>query len=220
MTAPHTFRAVAFLGTTIDGHIARADGSIDYLPPAPTPAAPATQIYPRPSDGSAAPSTGVPNITTMLSSSDVLVMGRATYETVTQPHLFTAWPYGNTPMVVLSSTPASISPRPGCSDIALPNIDSFLALSAERGYRNVWVDGGATVRSFLARGLLDELVLTTVPVVLGSGISLFGGLEREVACEVVAVEVVEGLVAVRYRVVYGEVDAVGRLIKTDVLGGT
>lgn len=187
MAAPHTFKAVAFLGITMDGHIARSDGSFDYLPPAPTSAAPATQIYPSPSDGSAAASTRAPNITTMLSTSDVLVMGRATYEIVTQPNLLTAWPYGNTPILILTSTPSAISPRPVSTDISLPDIDASLTLAAERGYKKVWVDGDAMVSSLLARGLLDELVLTTVPVVLGSdGLSQFGGLEREVACEVVA----------------------------------
>lgn len=211
MAVPHAFKAIAFLGITIDGHIARSDSSIDYLPPAPTSAAPATQILP-PAAGAAPDSTRVPNITTMLSSSDVLIMGRATYETVTQTHVLNDWPYGSVPIVILTSTPSTVSTRPGSSDTALSSIDNFLALAADRPFKNVWVDGGATVRSFLERGLLDELVLTTVPVVLGSGISLFGGLKREVACETTGVEVVEGLVSVRYRVAYGLVDEAGRLV--------
>ena len=208
MATPHTFKATAFLGITIDGHIARADGSFDYLPPAPTSVAPASQIYPPPADDGSPP-TRVPNITTMLSSSDVLVLGRATYETVSA---LEEWPYGTVPIVVLTSTPAAIATRPGSSDAALPDIDGFLALAAGRSYTNVWVDGGATVRAFLGRGLLDELVLTTVPVVLGGGISLFGGLQREVCCETAAVEVTEGLVSVRFRVAYGAVDGAGRLV--------
>ena len=71
------------------------------------------------------------------------------------------------------------------------------------------------MRGFLEAGLLDEMVLTTVPVVLGQGISLFDGLSKEIKCEVVGSQTVEGLVATWWRVLYGEVDTSGRLIASE-----
>ena len=48
----------------------------------------------------------------------------------------------------------------------------------EKGYNNLYIDGGLTVQSFLKEDLVDELIITTIPILLGSGIRLFGELER------------------------------------------
>jgi dihydrofolate reductase len=201
-------KSTAFLGITIDGHIAREDGSIDYLPPAPTSSASTAQPT------SDLPTSHVLTITAMLATSSVLVLGRNTYTTcLTLPD----WPYGAVPLIVLSSAHESAIAQPRSPDIPRPivlaSLDDFISHCAARttSYERVWIDGGATVRNFIEAGLLDEMILTTVPVVLGRGISLFGGLKREIKCEVVGSEVVEGLVATRWKLLYGEVDENGGL---------
>ncbi|KIX04363.1 uncharacterized protein Z518_05231 [Rhinocladiella mackenziei CBS 650.93] len=206
----HDFHATAFLGITIDGHIARADGSINYLPPAPTGTS-------EEHAGSSTNSSIVPTITDMLATMDILVLGRATYETVlklrNEEH---EWPYRDLPVLALSrQTPVSLPVKLDVDDTAISFVESIEATVqhvVDKGYKKVWIDGGQTVRSFLEAGLLDELVLTTVPVVLGKGISLFAGLQREMRCEVMGVRRMERLVGVRYKVVYGEIDERGRLV--------
>jgi len=99
-------------------------------------------------------------------------MGRKTYEQVLT---FGQWPYGETPIIVLSRNPISFP----------SNVPEFATCSSESpralcdrlsgdGVGHIYVDGGATIRGFLADDLIDEIIVTVIPVVLGSGISPFG----------------------------------------------
>jgi dihydrofolate reductase len=191
-----SFHTTAFLGMTVDGHIARIDGSVDYLPPPPSASTSSTDPI------GASPSPRVPTIDEMLSRSDVLVLGRKTYEVaLCLSSAGKLWVYGDVPMLVLTSrTRESFGLEVKANATLVKDIDDVLRILDEKGWKEVWVDGGATVRWFLERGLLDEMVLTTVPVVLGDGVSLFGGLKREVRCEIVAEEKMEGMVGVAYKV--------------------
>lgn len=149
----------------------------------------------------------------MLQESDVLILGRKTYEKVLSLCVSAAdWPYGSVPVIVLTSQlnyslPSRLSSLP--RDVNVTTVSNVSAADTHirsHGYRKIWVDGGATVRTFLKKNLVDEIVLCTVPVILGSGISLFGGLDiqADVKCETIASELMDGLVATRYRVVIGD----------------
>ncbi|AVP93075.1 dihydrofolate reductase family protein [Aeromonas rivipollensis] len=92
----------------------------------------------------------------LMASADLLLMGRNSYDVV---RAFPEWPYGDKPVTVLTHRPAT--PR--------------AHVSFRQGARHIYLDGGEVVRQGLQAGLVDELTLFWVPVVLGKGVSLFGG---------------------------------------------
>lgn len=149
--------ARVFIATSLDGQIARADGALDWLP-APDPA----DDY-----GYAAFMAGV----------DALVMGRNTFETVLG---FDDWPYGTLPVRVLSRRPLVLPPglpeRVQATGGAPAEV--LRALGAE-GARAVYLDGGDTIRRFLAAGLVTRMTITRVPVLIGRGIPLFDALPAD-----------------------------------------
>ena len=155
-------RASAFIATSLDGFIARPDGSIDWLDDA-------QGLIPEGEDC---------GYLEFMASVDVIVMGRHTFEKVLT---FDPWPYGTTPVYVMSRAPLPIP-------VALVNIvhnhagsvESLLALLGEEGFRHLYVDGGLTIQGFLRSGLLDDITITVVPVLLGAGRPLFGPLPDDV----------------------------------------
>jgi len=108
-----------------------------------------------------------------LASVDHLVMGRGTYEKVLT---FSFWPYPQQHVIVLSRTLATEDSRV----TAATSTEEALTLLAERGSTAVYVDGGKVIQDWLRRGLIDDIVLTRTPVLLGGGIPLFGPLDADV----------------------------------------
>ena len=150
-------RCTVFIAASIDGYIAREDGGLDWLP----------------EDDASGDDHGYG---ALFEAVDALVMGRDTYEVVLG---FGAWPYGDKPVVVLSSrglpadTPASVSRLSGTAE-------EIVRALAERGYTHLYVDGGRTVQDFLRAGLVTDLIVTRIPVLLGGGIPLFGRLDQDI----------------------------------------
>lgn len=148
----------AFIATSLDGFIARKNGGIDWL---------AAVEMEGEDYGYAA----------FMATVDVLVMGRGTFEKVVD---FPEWPYGETPVAVLTHRPLTVPDR-------LRNKVSVLALEPaaviehfrQLGAAHLYVDGGKTIQSFLASGHLDRLVISQIPVLLGEGIPLFGPLPAD-----------------------------------------
>jgi dihydrofolate reductase len=146
-----------FVGTSVDGFIARPDGALDFLPP-----------------GGGEPHGYDEFIATV----DAIVIGRKTYETVLG---FEAWPYGRKRVVVLSSRALDLSVvRDGVVEQMGGSPAEIVAQLAASGARHLYVDGGITVQGFLRAGLVTRLVITRVPVLIGEGIPLFGALAHDV----------------------------------------
>ncbi len=168
-----------FIGTSLDGFIARPNGDLDFLPV----------------DG------GEPHgYNEFMASVDALVIGRKTFETVLA---FPAWPYGDKRVVVLSSHPLDFSKVRGgvVEQMAGPPAEIVSKLAAT-GVRQVYVDGGVTIQGFLRAGLVQRLIITRVPVLIGEGIPLFGALPRDVRLHHVATQhYPSGLVQSEYCVV-------------------
>jgi dihydrofolate reductase len=170
MTRP---RCAAFLAMSLDGFIARPDGRVDWL-----------DAYEAPPEDYAAFIAGV----------DTLLIGRATYDLVVT---FPAWPYEAKRVAVLTHRPQV--PRHGETFLA-GEPAAVLARLAASGSRSVYVDGGAVVSQYLAAGLLDELTVTVVPLVLGTGRRLFQGTLPERRFSLVENRVYSsGLVRITYR---------------------
>jgi dihydrofolate reductase len=175
-----------FIATSLDGFIARRDGSIDWLEEA-NRLAPAGEDF---------------GYQAFFDSTQVLIMGRRTFETVWR---FPEWPYGNRRVVVLSRSMRRL--QEGCpasvSVTAQPPVEIVSSLAKE-SIRQAYIDGGATIQSFLAAGLIDELTITTIPLLLGDGLRLFGPLPEDLP---LALETTRsfsnGFVQSKYRVVRG-----------------
>lgn len=148
-----------YIATSLDGFIARANGDLDWLP----------------TDSSAgAEDYGYKAFTDTV---DFIVMGRHTYEKVLT---FGEWPYKQ-PVVILSSRPLEISPTlTGLVENMCCSPRDVVARLGGRGARHLYVDGGLTVQRFLADGLIDRIIVTRIPILLGSGIPLFGALPADI----------------------------------------
>lgn len=151
-------KASVFVGASVDGFIARPDGALDWLP----------------TDAEAH------GYDEFIASVDTIVIGRHTFETVLG---FDAWPYGAKRVVVLSSRPLDLSAATARGGIVEqmggPPAEIVAGLTA-RGAQHVYLDGGITVQRFLRENLVDRLVVTRVPVLIGQGIPLFGSLRHDV----------------------------------------
>ena len=160
-----TAQACVFIATSLDGYIARADGGIDWLEAA------NARVPPGEDCGYAA----------FMQSVDVLVMGRHSFEVVLG---FGHWPYGDKPVVVLSSRPLALPTRvPSTVGVSSETPAALLTRLSAQGARRVYVDGGLTIQRFLADGLIAEMTITRIPVLLGAGRPLFGPADRDVTLE-------------------------------------
>ena len=157
-----TINASVFIATSLDGFIARQDGGLDWLP---------FDCEPHGYDE-------------FIATVDALVMGRKTFEIVLA---FDAWPYGTKPVIVLSNTMLELKAPPGAvCEMMAGDPHEIVARLAQRGMKHLYIDGGVTVQGFLAAGLIQRLIITRIPVLLGSGIPLFGPLSHDIRFEHVA----------------------------------
>jgi dihydrofolate reductase len=132
-------------------------------------------------------------------SVDVVVIGRKTFEVVLT---FGQWAYGKKPVVVLSSRPLDFSSiKGGVVEQMGGEPAEIVAQLTARGFQHAYIDGGITIQRFLAAGLIDRLVITRVPVLIGGGIPLFGPVARDISLRHVATRTYGGgLVQSEYEV--------------------
>jgi dihydrofolate reductase len=150
-------KSSVFVGVSVDGFLARKNHRWDFL-----------QVGAEPPPGFEA----------FLASVDVLVMGRNTFEAVRGME---PWPYGQTPVVVLSSRELDFSDLKGVRIESMSATPKEVVAKLEaRGAKHLYVDGGVTIQRFLSAGLINRLIVTRVPVLIGDGIPLFGPLPHDV----------------------------------------
>ena len=155
--------ASVFIGTSVDGFIARPNGDLDFLP----------------EDG------GEPHgYNEFIAGIDTIVIGRKTYETVLA---FPEWPYGKKRVAILSSRPLDLSAvRRGVVEQMAGSPAEIVSKLEATGARNLYIDGGITIQNFLRAGMIQRLIITRVPVLIGQGIPLFGALPKDVRLRHVA----------------------------------
>jgi dihydrofolate reductase len=168
-----------FVGTSVDGFIARRSGSFDFLP-----------------EGGGEPHGYEEFIATV----DALVIGRNTFEIVLA---MPVWPYGGKRVVVLSSRPVDLSAvRGGVVEQMSGDPAEIVTKLAASGVQHIYVDGGITIQRFLRAGLVQRIVITRVPVLIGDGIPLFGALLGDVRLRHIKTQqYASGLVKSEYQVV-------------------
>jgi dihydrofolate reductase len=170
-------KASVFVGTSLDGFIARTNGDFDFLPP----------------DG------GEPHgYDEFMATVDALVIGRKTFETVLA---FDTWPYGEKPVFVLSTGPLAPAPPGAVVERMSGAPAEIVSQLAARGIRHIYVDGGITIQRFLQAGLIQRLIITRVPVLIGAGIPLFGAVPHDIVLKHIATrQYSSGLVQSEYAV--------------------
>ncbi|KKB08713.1 dihydrofolate reductase family protein [Devosia chinhatensis] len=176
MTTGHVF-----IGTSLDGFIARSNNDIAWL-----------TDYPTPGEDH--------GFTAHMDRVDGVVMGRGTYDAV---KTMRPWLYDK-PVVVLSRSLTQNQIAPDiASKVEVINAtpQEAMGLFAKRGWQRVYVDGGTVIQSFLKAGLIDDLVISRLPVLIGEGISLFGPLAEDVQLDHFETKTFpSGLVQSTYRV--------------------
>jgi dihydrofolate reductase len=167
-------RFSVFIAASLDGYIARSNGAIDFL-----------QIV-HPLDESH-------GYNAFFASIDTIVVGRGTYDTVLG---FDEWPYTGKRVIVLTRRPVELLHGAEAFAGAVTDLVPRLA-DASR----VYVDGADVIRQFFAAELIDDVVLSIIPIVLGAGIRLFPGGEGEHRLDLESHHSwPSGMVQVRYRV--------------------
>lgn len=170
-----------FCGVSVDGFLARPDDGLDFL-----------------DAGGEAPH----GFDEFLATVDVIVIGRRTFDVVMKlGHLGV---YGKKVVIVLSTSPVHFPPgkADGAQQMSGEPSEIVKQLDA-RGLKHAYVDGGITIQRFLAAGLINRLTITRVPILIGSGIPLFGALPRDIKLHHVATRSYEGgLVQSEYETAY------------------
>ncbi len=161
-----------YIACSLDGYIATEDGGIEWLMEIPNP---------EESDF---------GFVEFISSIDALVMGRNTYEKVLS---FGEWPYTK-PVFVLSNSLNDVSEElVDKAFIVKGALKNVLNQLKNEGYNNLYIDGGKVIQSFLKEDLIDEMIITSVPVLLGSGIPLFGKLVAKLHFKHIKTEVLNDM---------------------------
>ena len=170
-------QASVFVGASLDGFIARLDGSYDFLPAG----------------------GGEPHgYDEFMASVDCLVIGRKTYEIVLS---LDEWPYAEKPTIVLSTQPLAPAPLGAEVEQMTGSPTEIVSHLARRGLKHAYVDGGITIQRFLEARLIQRLTITRVPVLIGSGIPLFGAIPHDIHLKHLAThEYPSGLVKSEYEV--------------------
>ncbi len=154
-----------FIATSLDGYIADKNGGINWLNSVPN------------------PNNDDMGYIEFTSNIDALVMGRKTFETVMGFDV--PWPYEK-PVFVLSNSLNEIpNSHKDKAVLVKGTLTEVLEQIHSKGYKRLYIDGGTTINNFLKKDLIDEMIITTIPILLGGGSSLFGDLPSELNFELV-----------------------------------
>jgi len=169
-------RIRVFIASSLDGFIAGPDDELDWL---------------------SAPAGTEDTFTPFMAETGALLMGRRTYDVV--EGFDGAWPYGDTPVLVATRRP--LSPAQPSVRAVTGTIEELVEQArAAAGDKDVYLDGGALIRSALDADLVDELTVTVIPMILGAGIPLFAGAARRHPLALVSQRAIGGgLVELIYR---------------------
>jgi len=146
-----------FIATSLDGFIARLNGDIDWLVKADDHADYGYNAF--------------------IATVDCLVMGRNSFEKVLS---FPVWPYAGRRVVVLSRTLNTLPEQAaGKVELSAGPAEKLAAQLKAEGLGRIYIDGGKTVQSFLRAGLVTDMTITRIPILIGSGLPLFGELPKD-----------------------------------------
>jgi dihydrofolate reductase len=164
-------KAFVFIACSLDGFIARLDGSLYWLVNIPNPTG---NDY---------------GYKDFIKSIDAIIMGRNTFDVVSK---FKDWPYEKPVLVFTNSLKKLDSKYMGKAEIIHGDFKSIINLMKDKRINNLYVDGGKTIQTFLSNDLIDEMIITTIPILLGNGIKLFDSISHELEFKILSSEVLNG----------------------------
>ncbi len=158
-----------FIATSADGYIATTDGDVEWLHEAGNP------------DADMGDNSDM-GFGIYIDSVDSMIMGRKCMEMISSFNLTPdQWPYGSTKIFVLSN---SVLEAPenlrGKVEMYSGDILGLVSRLEDEGFKHAYVDGGATITSFLNLGLINEMTISIAPILLGEGIPLFGKINKNI----------------------------------------
>ena len=167
-----------FIAPSVDGYIATEEGDINWLENA------GSEVS-KEQESSKLMEHFLNSMPNYMKDVDCMIMGRKLMEVLSSFNLTPQqWPYGDTKIMVLSNTlktpPENLKSHVEIYSGAIPEL---VAKLEKEGYKHAYVDGGKTITAFLNLGLINEMTLTLAPVLLGSGIPLFGKLNKQIKLE-------------------------------------
>lgn len=173
-----------FIATSLDGFIARENGEIDWLEEA-------NKITPKGEDC---------GFVEFFSSVDALVMGANSYRKVLS---FETWPYERKQVIVLSrkgvDVPESLKNK---VQVTSETPKELVDRLSKEDYKHLYIDGGMVIQSFLRDNLIDELIITKIPILIGKGKPLFGETPEDIKLNLLGSKVYDfGFVQVKYQVI-------------------
>jgi dihydrofolate reductase len=160
-------KSKVYIGTSLDGFIARKDGAIDWLI-------------------KFANNEAVHAYEEFMSRIDAIVIGRGTFEKVLT---FPTWPYKK--KVFVLSTSVKQVPETLKEEVIVLSMNSreLLSYLSGKGYSFIYIDGGKVIQDFLKYDLIDELIISKAPVLIGNGIPLFDYLDTDIPFSHIRTEV-------------------------------
>ncbi|TGK77577.1 dihydrofolate reductase [Leptospira noumeaensis] len=150
----------AFIATSLDGFIARTDGSIDWL---------TSKEYIIENNDF--------GYSSFMANIDCIIMGRATFETVLT---FKTYPFESIPVFVLTRNQNYKYESHFPIQIFHGTLNDLNSALEEKQIRSAYIDGGLVIQSFLDKSMLNEITITQVPILLGSGLPLFTNCKQEI----------------------------------------
>jgi len=173
----HAMKVLVYIGTSLDGFIARKDGDIDWL----------VQF---------ANDEAIQAYKEFINSIDAIIIGRGTFEKVLS---FPTWPYEKE-VFVLSTSIKQVPDINKKVTVLSMKPKQLLKYLSDEGFSNIYVDGGKVIQDFLKEDLVDELIISKAPIIIGSGIPLFSYLENDLQFEHIRTKVQSnGLVRSYYK---------------------
>jgi len=171
---------IVYIATSIDGYIADKDGGIEWL-----------NIIPNPANND----FGWSNF---LSSVDAIVMGKNTFEMVIS--LGVEWPYPNPVFVVSNSMQEIPEGYEEKVEIIKGTPQEICSLLNSKGHETLYIDGGSVIQQFLKADLIDEMIITKIPILIGEGIPLFTKFNDQLVFELVETKILlNQLVQIKYK---------------------
>jgi len=168
-----------YIAQSLDGFIAGPNGELDWL------------------ENIDNPEQDDFGFSTFMGEIDALIMGKNTFQKVLS---FGMWPYAKPVFVASNSLLEIPSSVEGKASLVKGTPKSMTVELNQKGFEKLYIDGGALIQSYLKEDLIDELIITTVPILLGGGIPLFGFLPAQIQLELIESEVLlQQLVRTRYK---------------------
>lgn len=179
-----------YIATSVDGFIAKKDGSVDWL----------HQVGDLDAEMGEHADMG---FAAYMASIDCMIMGRKCMQTIADMNL-AQWPYGNTRIIVLSNTLTEVPDNmQGRIEFYRGDLHKLVALLEGEGYKHAYIDGGVTIQAFINLQLITEMTITRAPLLLGEGIPLFAKTAKQINLyNAQAIAFANGFIQEKYSVSY------------------